>query len=252
MVGKEHTVNQLKALDQWNKLYEEIQKDADIELLAPIEGLPDLVFTANAGLVIKDLDFVWLSAFVNKERQGEEEHFFKWFMEDGYQVLRDYQETDRDSTRYGFEGAGDCLRDASGTFWIGHGQRSTKAATARIASYLDQYKWNVVTLVDPRFYHLDTCFCPLASGHVLWYPDAFDAASQQLIRQSCRVIDVREKDAIQFACNAVEPKVGHLIMPHVSKGLARDLKRAGYTTVQLELTEFIKSGGAAKCLTLEV
>lgn len=253
MQGNINKVNQQRAHAQWTALYEEIKQHANVELIEPVEGLPDMVFTANAGAFV-DSGMLWLSAFLSPFRQGEEQHFFDWFLQHGYKVIRDYTDVNRQTTPYAFEGAGDCLRDRMGVYWLGYGSRTSLGATTRMSTYFDHHEWNKVLLVDPRFYHLDTCFCPLSSGHILWYPAAFSPQSQEIIRakRDQWLIEVPEKDAAKFACNAVEPTPGTLILPFVSKGLQKTLTSIGYTVTQLELTEFIKSGGAAKCLTLEV
>jgi N-dimethylarginine dimethylaminohydrolase len=109
-------------------------------------------------------------------------------------------------------------------------------------------------LVDPRFYHLDTCFCPLSNGDMMYFPAAFDDESQRKIEARygrSKRITVSEEDALQFACNAVN--VGRTILLNtVSKELCARLEARGFQTVQVELTEFLKAGGAAKCLVLRL
>ena len=109
-------------------------------------------------------------------------------------------------------------------------------------------------LVDPRFYHLDTCFCPLSGGWLMYYPAAFDIASQEAIRAIAPVekrIEVGEKDALSFACNAVEV-AGRVFLNACSDDLRSRLIDAGFTPVVTPLSEFMKAGGAAKCLTLHL
>ncbi len=109
-------------------------------------------------------------------------------------------------------------------------------------------------LIDKRFYHLDTCFCPLAGGYLLYYPDAFDAYSNRLIEMrvpAARRIAVAEPDAVNFVCNAVN--VGRtLIVNKASEELRARLAAAGFELIETPLTEFMKAGGAAKCLTLRL
>jgi N-dimethylarginine dimethylaminohydrolase len=109
-------------------------------------------------------------------------------------------------------------------------------------------------LVDARFYHLDTCFCPLSGGWTMYYPAAFDIPSQEAIRAIVppeKRIEVGEKDALAFACNAVEV-AGHVFLNACSDDLRPRLIDAGFTPVVTPLTEFMKAGGAAKCLTLQL
>lgn len=108
--------------------------------------------------------------------------------------------------------------------------------------------------MDERFYHLDTCFCPLSDGTLLYYPPAFDFYSNRLIETrvpTAKRLVVGEADALAFACNAVN--VGRsVILNQVSAGLRQQLQTRGYDVVETPLSEFLKAGGAAKCLTLRL
>jgi lysine-ketoglutarate reductase/saccharopine dehydrogenase-like protein (TIGR00300 family) len=108
--------------------------------------------------------------------------------------------------------------------------------------------------MDERFYHLDTCFCPLTGGYLLYYPPAFDSYSNRLIEMRVpaeKRIAIDEPDAVNFACNAVN--VGQtVIMNQASDDLKAQLAAVGFEVVETPLTEFLKAGGAAKCLTLRV
>jgi N-dimethylarginine dimethylaminohydrolase len=109
-------------------------------------------------------------------------------------------------------------------------------------------------LVDPRFYHLDTCFCPLEGGFVIYYPPAFDAASRAAIETltpPAKRIEIGEDDAMRFSCNAVDID-GRVVMNDASPALQRRLAEAGFTPVLTPLGEFMKAGGSAKCLTLKL
>ena len=127
---------------------------------------------------------------------------------------------------------------------------------APIAGSEDIWGVEVISLrlVDPRFYHLDTCFCPLFGGYVMYFPKAFDAESlakiEQRFPQDKRIL-VGDADALRFACNAIN--VGRMIvLNEVSVELSRRLEDLGFWIVQVPLTEFLKAGGAAKCLVLRL
>ena len=109
-------------------------------------------------------------------------------------------------------------------------------------------------LVDTRFYHLDTCFCPLEGGFLLYYPPAFDDDSRAEIERrvpAARRIAIAEEDALAFACNAVGID-STVIVNRATPALARTLARDGFEVVQTPLSEFMKAGGSAKCLTLRL
>ncbi len=105
-------------------------------------------------------------------------------------------------------------------------------------------------LVDPRFYHLDTCFCPLGDGVAAWYPAAFDRYAQTAVRgHVADLIEVETGEALRFGCNAVVR--GHdIILAEGCPHLATDLERHGYRCHPVAMDEFIKAGGACKCLVL--
>jgi lysine-ketoglutarate reductase/saccharopine dehydrogenase-like protein (TIGR00300 family) len=245
MEGNIHKSSRDRAVEQWQKLYHVLKDRALVDLVTPAKGWPDMVFTANAGLVLGDN--VVLSRFFHKERQGEEPYFKEWFEQNGFTVY----ELPKDLP---FEGAGDALFDREGRWlWAGYGFRSELDSHPYIAGWLDT---EVVSLrlIDERFYHLDTCFCPLTGGYLLYYPPAFDSYSNRVIEMRIppeKRIVVEEPDAVCFACNAVNVN-NTIVMNQVSDRLKQQLREGGFEVVETPLSEFLKAGGAAKCLTLRV
>ena len=245
MEGNVHRSAKAVAAAQWQQLQEVLAGHARVEQLEPQPGLPDLVFTANAGVVVDDR--VVLARFFHPERQGEEPWFQSWFESQGYRVTLLPADLP-------FEGAGDALLDRSGGWlWAGYGFRSELAAHPLLAEALAVEVLSL-RLMDERFYHLDTCFCPLSDGTLLYYPPAFDFYSNRLIETrvpAAKRLVVGEADALAFACNAVN--VGRsVILNQVSAGLRQQLQTRGYDVVETPLSEFLKAGGAAKCLTLRL
>ncbi|WP_159790421.1 TIGR00300 family protein [Sodalinema gerasimenkoae] len=243
MEGNIHRSSRDRAETQWEQLHKILKDHATVDLVDPQKGVPDMVFTANAGLVLGDN--VVLSRFYHPERQGEEPHFKKWFEDNGFTVY----ELPKDLP---FEGAGDALLDREGRWlWAGYGFRSELDSHPYLAKWLD-IEVISLQLVDSRFYHLDTCFCPLSNGYLLYYPPAFDFYSNRLIEMRVppeKRIIVNDDDAGNFACNAVN--VGDVVvMNQVSDDLSRRLTKVGFQVIQTPLSEFLKAGGAAKCLTL--
>ena len=109
-------------------------------------------------------------------------------------------------------------------------------------------------LINPRFYHVDVCLCPLADGHLIYSPDAFDEYGNQVIEANVppeKRIPVTAEEAARFACNSVNVN-DTVIFNQGSSRLADDLKARGFKVVQVDLSEFLKSGGSSKCLTLRV
>lgn len=245
MEGNVHRSSRDRATEQWNDLYDVLKDYATVELVTPQKGWPDMVFTANAGLVLGQT--VVLSRFFHKERQGEEPHFLQWFEDQGYAVHQL-------PSSLPFEGAGDALLDRAGRWlWAGYGFRSELDSHPYLAEWLDIEVLSL-RLMDERFYHLDTCFCPLTDGYLLYYPPAFDAYSNRLIElrvPADKRIAIDEVDAVNFACNTVNVD-RIVIMNQASDRLKATLADRHFTVVETPLTEFLKAGGAAKCLTLRV
>ncbi|OKH13087.1 TIGR00300 family protein [Fischerella major NIES-592] len=245
MEGNIHKSSRDRAVQQWHQLYHILKEHAIVDLVPPQKGWPDMVFTANAGLVLGDT--VVLSRFLHKERQGEEPYFKQWFEENGYKVY----ELPKDLP---FEGAGDALLDREGRWlWAGYGFRSELDSHPYLAKWLDIEVLSL-RLIDDRFYHLDTCFCPLTDGYLLYYPAAFDSYSNRLIEMRVapeKRIAIDEADAVNFACNAVNVD-RIVIMNKASNPLKERLADVGFEIIETPLTEFLKAGGAAKCLTLRV
>jgi len=270
-------VDQALAARQWQQLYETLLPHASIQLIEPVAGLPDMVFTANAGLVNnkaglsnipnESMDLstplprrereqtnhcvsntmkeVIVSTFRHAERRGESQHYQKFFTDAHYRLKNI-------ASNIIFEGAGDALFDTQGELWFGSGPRSDVAAIQEIAATLD-VKINALELVDPRWYHLDTAFCPLSSGYALAYKKALSADSVSTIQNKLgeKVIWVSDEDALNFACNAI--CLDHeVILYRASTELKAALKRYNFTVVEIDVSEFMKSGGSCKCMTLEI
>jgi N-dimethylarginine dimethylaminohydrolase len=238
-----NAVDPVRAVGQWQALMTVLERDvgAALERMQPVQGLPDLVFTANAGVVAGRRALV--SRFRYPERQREEAYFERWFREQGYEVLT------LDKTVY-FEGAGDLLGFPD-TWFGGYRQRSDIRAFPHLS---DIFRREIIPLelIDSRFYHLDTCFCPLSGGDLLYFPAAFDSYGQTVIAQRIpeeRRLTVPEDEALRFACNAV--CLGkQVVLPAGCPDTIRLLEARGYRTHAVQLDEFMKSGGSAKCLTL--
>jgi len=245
MAGKIGKVDHPLATKQWVDFFSTLKKLTAVKLLTPQPHVPDLVFTANAGLIYGN-KFV-LSRFRHQERRPEEPYFRDWFQYSGYEVV-EWQRLIH------FEGAGDALfQPGRNLLWASHGFR-TDAETHSLLAKNFAVRVISLRLIDPRFYHLDTCFCPLLDDKVMYYPKAFDAESLKWIEEYTlpqNRIAVADEDALHFACNAVLVD-RNIILNAVSDDLGRRLEAAGYTVIVNPVSEFLKAGGANKCLTLQL
>lgn len=230
---------------QWENLYNAItqQAGADVELMEPVEGLPDLVFTANAALVYNSVAVI--AHYKHKERRPEEPYCAQWFEQHGFKVV-----TMPDHIY--FEGAGDALIWQDRVF-AGYKTRTDIASHSLLTAATDLPVLSL-ELINPRFYHVDVCLCPLADGHLIYSPDAFDEYGRAVIEAnvpSDKLIPVTAEEAARFACNSVNVN-DTVIFNQGSERLAADLKDRGFNVIQVDLSEFLKSGGSSKCLTLRV
>ncbi len=229
------------AASQWMNLHHHILRLGGwLEYVEHADGWPDMVFTANAGLV-RGREVV-ISKFRFKERAGEERYFKEWFLAAGYTV--------HELSSGAFEGEGDALF-AGDTLFCGYGFRSDRSAHEEVASLLGVSKVVAVQLQDPRFYHLDTCFCPLTPKLALVHPGAFNAQDLATLEQSMELIRVPPEDAVHFVCNAVVLGTD-VVLPAGCSTTYKALADRGFIAHPVPLGEFIKAGGAAKCLSLKL
>jgi N-dimethylarginine dimethylaminohydrolase len=227
---------------QWQDLRELLERlGATISTLTPVPGLPDLVFTANAAMIYRDCAI--LAHFRHPQRQGEEPIDETWLASHGFTVTR------APSDVY-FEGAGDALF-CGDTLFAGYRIRSDARGHQQIGELLG-CRVIPLELVDPYYYHLDTCFCPLAPGQAIYYPAAFDEYGVKVLEHEvAELIAVPEEEARRFACNAVV--VGHQVVTNTGcPRLHKELRRRGFEPHETPLDEFVKAGGSAKCLTLRL
>jgi N-dimethylarginine dimethylaminohydrolase len=235
-------INIAKANKQWKALHATLRRlGVQVDLVPQKKGCPDMVFTANAG-VVSGQTFV-PSHFRYVERQAEYGAFVRYFRGRGYAIADVAQ-------GMFFEGEGDFLpyRDF---YFAGFRYRSESRAHAKVSALLGK-RVIELELAQAHFYHLDTCFFPLDDRTVIYYPGAFDAYGQKAIRRFVEnPLPVSTADAQQFACNAF--RVGkNVILNKASTGLKLKLRRLGYTTVETPTSEFIKAGGSVKCLLLRL
>ena len=220
-----------------------------VHMMPGAAGLPDLVFPANAAVVLDGKALV--ARFRHTERQGEEPHFLT-----ALQGLRDQGVLTEVAQIDGCfqEGAGDCIWDAGRRwFWVASGPRSTPESVAIIERYFGQRVVHL-PLATEQFYHLDTCFCPLSGGEILYYPPALTTEALATLRTQVPadlLIEATAEDAAGFCVNAVS--LGRtVIMARPPAALRARLAARGYDVLSVDLDPFKLSGGAAFCMTLRL
>ena len=228
------------AHEQWSQLVACVRSaGAEVELLDPVEALPDLVFTANAGLVSKDLFIA--ARFLHPQRQGETSHDIEWFATRGWRV-RELPEGLHQ------EGAGDALPFGD-LFVAGYRTRSDVRSHAELSS-LTGVPVRSVELADPRLYHLDLTFCPLDDRRAITVPAGWDEYGRRLVKELVpEPLPLDIDEALSFAANSVV--VGrNVVMPGCPPRIGRQLEAWGFEVAVVDVSEFRKAGGGPRCLTL--
>ncbi|HEX7097578.1 MAG TPA: arginine deiminase-related protein [Acidimicrobiales bacterium] len=229
-----------EAVEQWQRLVDNLTAaGAEIELMEPAPHVPDLVFTANSGLVVGDR-FV-PSNFRHPERRPETPLDIAWFHSRGYRIAEL-------PPGMHHEGAGDALPFA-GVLLSGYRFRSDVRATTVLSSLL-RVPVRAVELVDPRLYHLDLTFCPLDDRRAICAPSGWDRYGRRVVEQLVpEPLYLEEDEALTFCANSVV--VGTtIVMPACPARVRRQLAAWGFDVVVSPVDEFLKAGGGCRCLTL--
>lgn len=231
--------DKLLAMKQWQNLYDTYQKlNVKVNLIEQGENVPDMVFTANAG-VVSGNTFI-SSNFKPIERKPEEVLFQKWFNDNGYKVetLSCYHSGEGDALAY------------NNKLYCGYGYRSCLKANQQLAQLVDI---NTVQLkiVDPYFYDLDLTFCPLGDRAVLYYPKAYAQDSQDILKELPNTIELTHDQVVNQYGNSVYVD-GNLIMSNCDDDLRKKLIKLDINPIVIDVSEFRKAGGGLKCLTLKI
>ena len=237
------------ALRQWQSLYDTyVALGHEIELIDPVEGLPDMVYTANGGFVIDGVAYG--PKFRFRERADEAPAFIDWFAANGFEVAEPVEVN---------EGEGDFLL-VGNTILAGTGFRSTGDSHREVGEVFSREVVSL-TLTDPRFYHLDTAIAVLdpvegvggvEKANIAYLPNAFDERSQAILRERYPdAIRVSDADGAVFGLNSASDGKNVIISPR-AKGFEAQLRERGYTPVLVDLSELLLGGGGIKCCTLEL
>ena len=249
MAGHIGAVDREKARRQWRDLVGAFESvGCPVSTIDPVEGLEDMVFCANQSFCGTRPDgqkVAALSSMRHASRRKEVERFEAWYEARGYRVVRP-----KLAGHETFEGSGDAVwHPGKRLIWGGHGFRTDAAVFEQLA---EAFRAPVIQLklVNERFYHLDTCFCPLTPEAVLVYPSAFDAASLELILKIFPVVvSCNEADAVsRLACNAAVWRSKTAIVQKGAAAAAGHMRALGLEVVEVDTSEFIKSGGSVYCL----
>jgi N-dimethylarginine dimethylaminohydrolase len=234
-------VSRERAIAQWEWLRDlYIELGHRVEELDPVPGMPDMVFTANGATVVNGE--VLVARFRYSQRCGESAAYLDWFRARGYRRVRQAREIN--------EGQGD-YRVAGPRVLAGTGFRSSAQSVIEAREYFG-VPVTGLTLVDPRYYHLDTALAVLDQGTIMYYPPAFSTASRRWLAEAYPdAITVSGEDAAAFGLNAVSDGK-HVVLPEAATGLIGELRAHGFEPIGVDMAEVLKAGGSVKCCTLEL
>jgi N-dimethylarginine dimethylaminohydrolase len=235
------------AVSQWEVLDRTyLDLGFEVELIDPIEGLPDMVYSANGGFVLDNIAYG--ASFTYPQRQPEGPAYMDWFRDHGYDV-RVPREVN--------EGEGDFLL-VGDTILAGTGFRSDSDSHREVAEIFGR---PVVTLelVNPSFYHLDTAIAvldpapaPGEAANIAYLPSAFSAPSLELLQERYPdAILVSEEDAAVLGLNSYSDGL-NIVIASRAKGFEAQLRERGYNPIGVDLSELLLGGGGVKCCTLEL
>ncbi|MEK7389267.1 MAG: arginine deiminase-related protein [Elusimicrobiota bacterium] len=249
MIGNVGGVDPMKARRQWETLVAAFESvGCPVDTITPTPGLEDMVFCANQSLAGTRPDgekVALISAMRHASRRREVGSFKHWYEARGYRVF-----SLKSEGHEAFEGSGDAIwHPCKRLIWGGYGFRTDAAMFTQVAEF---FKTPVLLLklVNERFYHLDTCFCPLTSESVLIYPSAFDAASLELILKMFPiVITSSEADAVtRMSCNSAVWRSKFALVQKGAAAASGHMQALGLKVVEVDTSEFVKSGGSVYCL----
>ena len=240
------------AMKQWSDLksiYENLH--FEVLLIPSAEGLVDMVFTANQSLPFLDEKGnkgIVLSKMKNEQRMEEVKYFKKFYQDIGYEIFEL-----PDNVKY-FESMGDCVIDYERNILFGgYGYRTDENTYDELANYTN-LKIVRLRLINPYLYHLDTCFSILNKENAVISENAFDEESLGKLKSYFNNIIYadNEENLKYFICNCHCPDGENVIVQRGSSKFKEDIKKSGFSIIETETTEFIKSGGSVFCMKLMI
>ena len=242
-MNMENQPNKEVAWQQWHGIFEIYQKlRMKVLLIQPIIGLPDMIFTANAAWGRKGTFII--SKFRHPERRPEQDYFKKWLQSRGFKTIEPPSEIN-------FEGQGDLITTKE-AYLFGHGIRSSLEAMDFVKNAANLQKEIIpLKLVNPKFYHLDTCMMYVYPiNTVMYFPGAFDEDGLARIKNlEADKIEVTKEEAESFICNGVYFE-DTIVLGGLTERVAPMLRDKGLEVITVDVSEFKKSGAGVRCLTL--
>lgn len=237
----------VRSRHQWLMIVAAIEAaGGSVHVLSQLPDAPDMVYAMNLGLALQseagDSSQVVLSHMRYAQRRMETLSADEWF------AARDFarRSIGRDGVGAHFE-AGDAFA-WRGELVVGYGPRTEELALKHLAGDLE-VSVRGFRITNPGMYHMDIGFCPLDGSRAMVCPDAYDDASAAaLLALVPEPLVLTEEEALTFCANSVV--LGStIVMPACPDRVRVQLEDWGFDVVVVAVGEFLKGGGAIRCLT---
>jgi len=251
-------INKKLALEQHKKLEKAFGKIVVCELENSKVKLPDIVFTANAGLCLPRLEKpVILLPYMKFQQRKDELPFLK----DIFNKLKLDTIQFPGSQDAPFEGQAELKWFHGGSLAVcGYGFRATKKSFTILSRLFKRLYGNlapkllVIELTSPKYYHLDVAMLEFNERQCIIHKDAISGKSLKKLEDFLgkeNVFAIETKDS--FCLNAVVD-CRNLITHKLTDSSLKPLfeKITGLTVKEVPTTEFEKSGGSVRCMTLDI
>lgn len=230
-----------KIAEQQHEVFVEVLRKNGVEviLLPPIEKYPEQVFTRDIGFTLGSQVFV--SEMAHDVRKGEEDSFLKWL--NHTKITYTHLKGDK------IEG-GDVLIDRN-TVYVGVSNRTNKHAINDLQKLLPTYEVIDIPFTD-TFLHLDCVFNILSPTEALIYRGEIDEKKEKHLANRYELIEVSTEEQATMGTNVLSIGNKKVISLPINKSVNKALEKRGYTVIEVDISEIIKSGGAFRCCTLPI
>lgn len=236
----DENIDHQKALEQHNQFTKSLtEQGVDVYMLPPSKTKPEQVFTRDIGFTIGDQ--LYISEMASDIRQGEEEVLKNWLLERGIPYEKCFNKE--------IEG-GDVIIDGKRIF-VGISSRTSEAAVKRLQKQLSGYEVIPIPF-DEKYLHLDCVFNILSSDETLIFPKALNKNTVQLLKGMYDTIEVNEQEQFTMGTNVLSIGNRRVFSLPMNKEVNQNMKDRGYTVIEVDFSEIIKSGGSFRCCTLPI
>ncbi|MFS2246768.1 dimethylarginine dimethylaminohydrolase family protein [Bacillus sp. A31] len=233
-------ISQMKAIAQHKQLIQTLKDHQVRPIMLPAnDRFPEQVFTRDIGFTIGHTLFV--SSMAAPVRQGEEQLLKEWAQGKGWKTVT--------LTNGTIEG-GDVLVDQTRVF-VGTSKRTNPAAIHELKKGLPDHDIIPIHL-PPHILHLDCVMNILSHDEILIYPEAFKKEDLHLLQMHYHLIEISEQEQFTLGPNVLSLGQKKVISLPINQQTNAALTAHGYTVIEVDFSEIIKSGGSFRCCTLPI